>query len=461
MTQKEYKDNQELKALLEEKMQERYDVTPRVVALQVEKEYKLIKKYGIARKLLDLFHLTKFAKEQELAIRYIGPINGSIIAYLLGLTGVNPLQYGLIFERWNIENPNVQLTTTWVAEGYKQLLQTWVAEHTEGYTEDELYFMEMQELTLRQECLKLLKRQGINVSFDKKFNDEETWTLLASGMEEYDIPFIENDKERLHQLKPTNILELTPLLTSTTSYVDFMDDFSRRCKVSAQVTHCDKILEETRGYIFYQEQLMQIFHDAAGYSYAEANELRKIMAKRMTVRLRQELENKFLPGCVKRGFTPQQAREIWEDCLSVNYVLSCKAYFLPVAIDCYYMAYLKARYPKEYAQAYAKSKSVNQYFFIQSLFEVIEELKKEILCFNENTRLEGISKVFFEIKKLKEVVQKAKENSVEKVVFIPPDLYEQAKAFMEANPTCTVAQLQRELKAAYPMTSKLWEEFSK
>lgn len=109
-------------------------------------------------------------------------------------------------------------------------------------------------------------------------------------------------------------------------------------------------LESTYGIIVYQEQVMQVARELAGYSMAEADNLRKAMGKKIKSVMGAEKE-KFVAGCVAQGHTTQLGRELWdsiEPFAGYGFNLSHSACYAYVAFQ---TAYLKAHYPAEYMAA--------------------------------------------------------------------------------------------------------------
>jgi DNA polymerase III subunit alpha len=109
-------------------------------------------------------------------------------------------------------------------------------------------------------------------------------------------------------------------------------------------------LESTYGIITYQEQVMQVGREMAGYSMAEADNLRKAMGKKIKSVMAAEKE-KFVAGCVSQGHPEQLGRDLWdavEPFAGYGFNLSHSACYAYVAFQ---TAYLKAHYPAEYMAA--------------------------------------------------------------------------------------------------------------
>src|SRR5262249_749356 len=110
------------------------------------------------------------------------------------------------------------------------------------------------------------------------------------------------------------------------------------------------ITEETFGIITYQEQVMQIARDLAGYSFGEADLLRRAMGKK----IREEMAKqrvRFVTGAVERGIKEQDADIIFDACAKFADYGFNKSHSAPYALLTYRTAYLKANFPVEFLAA--------------------------------------------------------------------------------------------------------------
>lgn len=106
----------------------------------------------------------------------------------------------------------------------------------------------------------------------------------------------------------------------------------------------EKILRDTNGIIVYQEQIMQIAHEFAGYTLGEADVLRRAVSKKKEDVLRKERET-FVSKCRAKGYSEAVANEIYDYIVKfANYGFN-KNHSVVYALVAYWMAYLKANYP--------------------------------------------------------------------------------------------------------------------
>lgn len=109
-------------------------------------------------------------------------------------------------------------------------------------------------------------------------------------------------------------------------------------------------LESTYGIIVYQEQVMQVARELAGYSMAEADTLRKAMGKKVKAIMDQERE-KFVAGCTTQGHDPKLGKELWDAVEPFAGYGFNKSHSAAYGYVAYQTAWLKANYPSEYMAA--------------------------------------------------------------------------------------------------------------
>lgn len=109
----------------------------------------------------------------------------------------------------------------------------------------------------------------------------------------------------------------------------------------------EPILRSTYGCVVYQEQVMQIFREVAGYTFGHADVVRRAMSKKKAAVLLAEREN-FVTGAIERGVARETAETLFSDMESfANYAFN-KSHAAAYAVLCYRTAYLKQHYPCEY-----------------------------------------------------------------------------------------------------------------
>jgi DNA polymerase-3 subunit alpha len=134
--------------------------------------------------------------------------------------------------------------------------------------------------------------------------------------------------------------------------------YAKRKHGQEQVTFLDErlrpITEPTLGLCIYQEQYMEIAKQLAGFSPAEADDLRKAIGKKIH-KLMASLKNKFLEGCAANGVTPAVATQLWKDMEQAQDYSFNKSHAACYGLIAYRTAYLKANWPAEYMAALISS----------------------------------------------------------------------------------------------------------
>lgn len=229
-------------------------------------------------------------------------------------------------------------------------------------------FLGLRNLTVMEEAVKLIKKtKGIELDLNKlPLDDKKTYKLLQNGRT-YGVFQLESSGMRryLKQLKPErfeDIIAMIALYRPGALSGGTVDDFIRvkhgRKKVHYMHPALEEILRETYGVIVYQEQVMQIANVLAGYSMAQADELRKAMGKKKPEVMARQREI-FIKGSVKAGVDLKVAEKIFE---LIEYFAGYgfnKSHATAYAVISYQTAYLKANYMKEYMAALLTSVADN------------------------------------------------------------------------------------------------------
>ena len=168
-------------------------------------------------------------------------------------------------------------------------------------------------------------------------------------------------------LKPQNIEDITALIAlyrpgPMESIPKFIACKHDPKKVTYLIPQLEPILSITYGCIVYQEQVIQIFQQLAGYSLGQADMLRRAMSKKKVKDIEREREAflhgdpaRNISGCVANGIDEKAAQEIYEEIYAfANYAFN-KAHAAAYAVVAYQTAYFKCHYTKEYMAALLSS----------------------------------------------------------------------------------------------------------
>lgn len=227
---------------------------------------------------------------------------------------------------------------------------------TSNYLEDigllKMDFLALKNLTIITNILEDLKKDNINVDFNKiPLNDSKTYEIFKEGNTTGIFQFeSEGMKNFLKKLKPDNIEDLSNALALyRPGPMANIDNFIRRKNNLEKIEYIDekieKILKSTYGIIIYQEQIMKISNVMASYTMQEADLLRRAMSKKKEdVLLNEKL--KFINGCIKNGYDEKTANEIFAMILKFASYGFNRSHSVAYSMISYKMAYLKANYKK-------------------------------------------------------------------------------------------------------------------
>jgi DNA polymerase-3 subunit alpha len=191
-------------------------------------------------------------------------------------------------------------------------------------------------------------------------DDARTFEMLARGESTGVFQFESSGmREALRQVKPT---EFEDLIALSALYrpgpMAYIPVYARRKNGQEQVSYIDPRLEEitssTYGICVYQEQYLEIAKRIAGFTPAEADDLRKAIGKKIH-ELMASLKEKFLEGCAKTGTTPAVANQLWKDMEQSQDYSFNKAHSACYALTAYRTAWLKANHAREYMAALISS----------------------------------------------------------------------------------------------------------
>lgn len=246
-------------------------------------------------------------------------------------------------------------------------------------------FLGLKNLTIIEETLKRIYAvRGINVDMDRiPLDDPKTFKLLQDG-DCIGVFQLESDGMRRYvkQLKPTEIEDIIALVAlyrpgPMQHIPEYINGKHQRKEVKYMHPLLKPILENTYGIPVYQEQIMRIAQDLAGFTLAEADILRKAIGKKIE-KLLMEQKDKFVNGMKKNNIDERIAVELWHWIEPFARYSFNKSHAACYAIIAYQTAYLKANYPVEYMAALLTSES-SDLDRISILIEECKKMKIEVL----------------------------------------------------------------------------------
>jgi DNA polymerase-3 subunit alpha len=219
-------------------------------------------------------------------------------------------------------------------------------------------FLGLKNLTIIEAALKIIKNtRGLKINIDDiPMDDKATYELFQRGETTGVFQFESSGMKRyLRDLKPTEFEDIIAMVALyRPGPMEWIPDYITGKHGDKQVVYLHEkltpILNKTYGVAIYQEQVMQIARDLAGFSMGQADVLRKAMGKKI-VSLLAEQKEKFIDGCVKNGIYKELAEKVFsfiEPFAGYGFNRSHAACY---ALIGYQTAYLKAHWPVEFMAA--------------------------------------------------------------------------------------------------------------
>jgi len=225
-------------------------------------------------------------------------------------------------------------------------------------------FLCLINLTIIQEALRFINEtQGKDINFSNiSFDDPKTYELLASG-ETTGIFQLESSGMRryIKELKPTSIFDLQAMVALyRPGPMANIPEFIKRKHNPKLIKYPDKrledVLKQSYGIITFQDDLLLTAINVAGYSWLEADKLRKAVGKKISSEMKKEHDH-FVQGCVSNGMVKEKAEGLWilfEPFAGYGFGKAHAACYATIAFR---TAYLKAHFPVEFMTALLTAES--------------------------------------------------------------------------------------------------------
>ncbi len=223
--------------------------------------------------------------------------------------------------------------------------------------------MGLRTLTVIDDTVKLIKKKRPDFNENEiEIDDVETFEMLSKGSTKGVFQFESAGmREELMELKPECIEDLIAVISLyRPGPMDSIPAYNRNRHNPQGITYkhplLKPILEVTYGCIVYQEQVMQIFRELAGFSLGRADLVRRAMSKKKFDVMEKERQNFIygsdeIDGAIKRGVDEKTANEIFDQMLSFASYAFNKSHAAAYAFVSYKTAYLKCHYPLEFMAA--------------------------------------------------------------------------------------------------------------
>lgn len=254
-------------------------------------------------------------------------------------------------------------------------------------------FLGLINLSIIQDTVNMVRRtHGIELDMDKvPTDDKETFALLGKGMTTAVFQFESPGMQKyLRELKPSRISDLIAMnALYRPGPIEQIPHFIAR-KLGTEKIDCyhkdlEPVLGETYGVIVYQEQVMQLAQILGGYTLGGADNIRRIMAKKMPEKM-AKLEPEFKEKCISHGYDKAMIQKVWDAVLPFCGYAFNKSHAAAYAYVAYQTAYLKTHFGPEYMAASMTSKMGKT----EDIVTIVQECRRmgiEVLPPDINTSL--------------------------------------------------------------------------
>ncbi|GAB4074994.1 DNA polymerase III subunit alpha [Barrientosiimonas marina] len=229
-------------------------------------------------------------------------------------------------------------------------------------------FLGLRNLTLLERVLQTIRYTGNGTMTLEAIPDEDdaTYAMLRQGRTN-GVFQLESQgmKQVLKRLKPTHFEDIVAVnalyrpgpMDNIPVYINRKHD-----QEAINYLHPDlePILKETYGVLIYQEQIMQIAHQIAGFSLGRADILRRAVSKKQQQAMNEQ-QTAFIQGCLAQGYSDVIAREIFQWIAKFSNYGFNKSHAVAYSKLAYQLAYLKAHYPKSFFAELLSSTANQQY----------------------------------------------------------------------------------------------------
>jgi len=279
-------------------------------------------------------------------------------------------------------------------------------------------FLALRYLTICSNAEKQIMETNPDFDISKiPVDDKASFDLISSG---HTLGLFQLEsagmRQMLMNLKPESIHDIIAAIAlyrpgpmdSIPRYLECRHD---RSKVNYKISALAPILDITYGCIVYQEQVMQIFREIAGYSYGQADIVRRAMSKKKASVMESERAD-FIIGAGEKGFAVSDAEELFDEMADFAKYAFNKSHAAAYAVITYRTAYLKSHYTKQYLAALLTSvlgipAKVAEYMGECSRYQIcvlppdINESRMDFHVYDDNIRfgllaLKNVGRVFIQ-----------------------------------------------------------------
>lgn len=259
-------------------------------------------------------------------------------------------------------------------------------------------FLGLKNLSIMANTVKLAKKlYGVEIDIDNvPLDDQKTFDMLTRGETVATFQLNGDGMTRfLKELKPSVVDDINAMVALyRPGPMAFIPDYIERKHDPSKVEYFDPKLEpflnRTYGILIYQDDVLLIAVNLAGYSWGEADKFRKAIGKKIPEEMAKQKE-KFTKGCIEiGGFTPENTKKLWEMIETFAAYGFNKAHAASYGRVAYLTSYLKANFPVLYMASVLDADSGNT----EKIAEMVAECKRmeiDVLPPNINESFEGFT----------------------------------------------------------------------
>jgi len=257
--------------------------------------------------------------------------------------------------------------------------------HVESVGLLKMDFLGLKTLSIIKDAIENIKKsKGTEIIIEKlPLDDKKTFELFSKGETTGIFQFESTGMKRyLRDLMPNRLEDLVAMnALYRPGPMEYIPKFIRRKngteKIDYPIPVMEKYLDDTYGITVYQEQVMLLSQELAGFSKGEADSLRKAMGKKKRS-IMDAMKLKFQEGCSKNGYDDETVNKIWSDWEAFAQYAFNKSHSTCYALVAFHTGYLKANYPAEYMAA-VLSRNISDIKKITTFMDETRRMGMEVL----------------------------------------------------------------------------------
>lgn len=215
-------------------------------------------------------------------------------------------------------------------------------------------FLGLRTLTVIADCEDMVQKEEPSFSMEKiPLDDPQVYSMLARG-ETSGVFQLESSgmQQLLVNMQPKNLEDIIAVISlyrpgPMDSIPTYVENRRHPERTTYKTPQLEKILDVTNGVTIYQEQVMQICQQLAGFSLGKADLVRRAMAKKKHKEM-AKFRGEFVEGCESNGIAENTANELFDDMTSFASYAFNKSHAAVYALVAYQTAYLKCHYPVQF-----------------------------------------------------------------------------------------------------------------